>query len=169
MESSPIVGLLSPVKPGRLRLFGSTVRQGAPARLARNIDLPEVHAKGEKPFVFASRFPNGAVAVGVQERTQAGNAWYMPAAHIGLSVGNAPGPFGVFGNFESLTFNFDRPLHGKRFIAQDLAGDEPIDISNEVHIRGNSVFLPGKLIREVGLRNATPGDRSAPGLVLEIL
>ena len=113
-------------------IIGVTVRQGAPACITRNIGLPEVKAKGEKPFVFASRFPNGAVAIAAQERTQVGKAWYMPACDVTLSVSDAPGPFGVFGYFDELTFIFDESLHGRRILAQDLAGEEAHDISNEV-------------------------------------
>lgn len=149
-------------------IIGVEVRQGAPARLARNINLPEVKAKGDKPFVFATRFPNGAVAIAAQERTQAGNAWYMPACDVTLSVGDAPGPYGVFGNFASLTLASDKPFHGRRVLAQDLAGDEAIEISNLVQVRGKSLYIPGDVIRRVGLHHATPGDLSAPGLVIAI-
>ena len=100
------------------------MRQGAPACIARNISLPEVKAKGEKPFVFATRFPNGAVAIAAQERTQVGNGWYMPASDVTLSVSDAPGPYGVFGYFDNLTLVFDNALHDKRILAQDLAGEE---------------------------------------------
>lgn len=149
-------------------LIGATVQQGAPACLARNISLPGVNAKGDKPFVFATRFPNGAVAIAAQERTQVGKAWYMPTCDVTLSVSDARGPFGVFGYFGSLTLTFDKPLQAKRILAQDLAGDESVDISNIVEVRGKSMHLPGELIRRVGLREATPGDISAPGLVIAI-
>jgi hypothetical protein len=147
-------------------LVGSDVRQGAPARIARDLTLPEVKAKAEKPFVIAARFPNGAVAVAAQERTRIGKAWYMPACDVTLSVADAPGPYGVFGYFDSLTMVFDKPLHRKRILAQDLAGDVSIDITQSVQVRGKSLFIPGDVIRDVGLRNATPGDLSAPGLVI---
>ena len=150
-------------------LIGATVRQGAPAIISRNIGLPEVRAKGDKPFVFATRFPNGAVAIGAQERTQVGNAWYMPAAEVILDVSDAPGPFGVFGYFDELTLILDRSLQGKRVLAQDLAGDEAHDISNQVQVHGTSLRVPGKTIREVGLQKATAGDLSAPGLVIAIV
>jgi hypothetical protein len=150
-------------------IVGATVRQGAPACIARNIGLPEVNAKGERPFVFASRFPNGAVAIAAQERTQVGNAWYMPAADVTLSVSDAPGPFGVFGYFNELTLNFNRSLLGKRILAQDLAGDEARDISNEVQVRERSLLIPGEVIRRIGLHNATTNDLSAPGLVIAIV
>jgi hypothetical protein len=149
-------------------IIGATVRQGAPACLARNISLPEVKVKGEKPFVFATRFPNGAVAIAAQERTQVGNAWYMPACDVTLSVADAPGPYGVFGYFDSLTLASDKPLHDQRILAQDLAGNEAIDISSLVQVRGKSLYIPGNVIRRIGLHNATPGDISAPGLVLAL-
>ena len=149
-------------------IIGATVRQGAPACLARNISLPEVKVKGEKPFVFATRFPNGAVAIAAQERTQVGNPWYMPACDVTLSVADAPGPYGVFGYFDSLTLASDKPLHDQRILAQDLAGNEAIDISSLVQVRGKSLYIPGNVIRRIGLHNATPGDISAPGLVLAL-
>ena len=149
-------------------IIGTTVRQGAPACIARNISLPSVRTSGDKPFVFASRFPNGAVAIAAQERTQVGNAWYMPACDVTLSVGDAPGPFGIFGYFASLTLVSDRPLHDKPILAQDLAGNEAIDISSAVRIRGKNLYIPGNVIRRIGLHNATPGDLSAPGLVIAI-
>ena len=149
-------------------IIGVEVRQGAPARLARNINSPEVKAKGDKPFVFTTKFPNGAVAIAAQERTRSGNAWYMPACDVTLSVGDATGPYGVFGHFASLTLASDKPFHGKRVLAQDLAGDEAIDISNLVRIRGKSLNIPGDVIRRIGLYSATPGDISAPGLVIAI-
>jgi hypothetical protein len=155
-----------PTQTWQKELVGATVHQGAPARIARNMALPVVKAKGEKPFVVAARFPNGAVAVAAQERTRIGEAWYMPGCDVTLPVSDAPGPFGVFGNFDSLNMVFDREMKGKRVLAQDLAGEEAIDISHSVQIRGHIVHIPGTLIRKVGLHKATPGDLSAPGLVI---
>jgi len=90
----------------------------------------------------------------------------MPGCDVTLSVSDAPGPFGVFGYFDSLNMVFNREMRGKRVLAQDLAGDEAIDISHSVQVRGNIVHLPGTLMRKVGLHDATPGDQSAPGLVI---
>jgi hypothetical protein len=150
-------------------LVGATVRQGAPACVTRNVPIPEVKADGDKPFVFATRFPNGAVAIAAQERTQIDKAWYMPDCEVTLSVSDAPGPFGVFGYFTALTLISDRPLQGRRILAQDLAGDEAFDISNGVQIREKSLRIPGEVIRQVGLHNATARDISAPGLVISIV
>lgn len=150
-------------------IIGQTVRQGAPARLARGIALPEVTAQGEKPFLYAARFPNGAVAIGAQERTHDGNAWIMPACDVSLFVSDAPGPFGVFGSFGSLTLIFDRLLRRKQIMAQDLAGDEAIDITNRVSLRGDRLHIPGEVIRSAGLSGRTEGDLSAPGLVIAMI
>ncbi|WP_446745413.1 hypothetical protein [Silvibacterium acidisoli] len=150
-------------------LIGATVHQGAPARIARNIPLPEVSAKGEKPFVFATRFPNGAVAIAAQERTRVGAAWYMPACDLTLNVSDARGPFGIFGSPRSVTLLFDRPVSRKRVMAQDLAGDSAVDISHAVHLRGNMLHISGDVIRTEGLRHATPDDLSAPGLVIALV
>lgn len=149
-------------------IVGATVRQGAPACMARNISLPEVHAKGEKPFVLATRFPNGAVAVAAQERTTSGRAWYMPTCDVTLSVADAPGPYGIFGDFQSLTLVFDNAVQNKQVLAQDLAGEESFDISNAVQRSGKSLLIPGDVIKGVGLQNATPGDLSSPGLVIAV-
>jgi hypothetical protein len=86
-----------------------------------------------------------------------------------LSVSDAPGPFGVFGYFDSLTLIFDSPLHGRRILAQDLAGDEAIDISKAVQVQGNRLYMSGEVIRQVGLHNGTAGDVSAPGLVIAVV
>lgn len=150
-------------------IIGATVRQGAPACITRNVGLPEVKAKGEKPFVFAARFPNGAVAIATQERTHVGNAWYMPESEVTLFVSDAPGPFGIFGYFDELTLNFDWSLVGKRVFAQDLAANEARDITNQVQVRERILRIPGHVIRQVGLQKATTNDLSAPGLVIAIL
>jgi hypothetical protein len=149
-------------------LVGQTIRQGAPACLARSIALPQVNASGEKPFVFAAAFPNGAAAIGAQQRTHPGNAWFMPSCEVTLHVAGLPGPFGIFGEFSSLTLVFDRPVTAKRILAQDLAGDDPLDISSQVRIEGPRLHLPGETLRSVGLHNQTPRDLSSPGLVLAI-
>jgi len=149
-------------------LIGSLVHQGAPSRLARNIELPSVSLSKEMPFVFAAKFPNGAVAVGAHERTEPDKAWYMPECDVTLHVGDAPGPFGVFGELRELTLTFDRSITGRRIVAQDLAGDEAIDITSLVEMRRTTLRIDGGLLRHIGLRDATPGDLSSPGAVLAI-
>lgn len=147
-------------------LVGQHVFQSAPARLSRNIELPQVRAHAERPFVFAMRFPNGAVAVGSQERTLPDRGWFMPKCEVTLDVDDAKGPFGIFGDFESLTFNFNSPIGKRNVLAQDLAGDQASDITRDVQIRERSLQLPGEIIHRIGLKSATPDDTSSPGLVL---
>ena len=149
-------------------LLGQTVYQGAPACMARNIALPRVTSSGEKPFVFAARFPNGAVAVGFQERTHPKRAWYMPAANVELNVGDAPGPYGIFGSCTTLTLIFDRSISGKRILAQDLASDQALDITNHVHIDGRSLQLSKSNLQRFGLHTVSKDDVSSPGLVISL-
>jgi len=149
-------------------LVGATVWQSAPAILARNIDLPRVVGGPEKPFVFAARFPNGTVAIGAQERTQPGRAWYMPRCDVTFQAGDAPGPFGVFGEYRSLTVEFSKTISGKRVLAQDLASDNAVDITRLVNFSVNKIHFDGGLLRRLGLSHGTPGDRSSPGVVLAL-
>ena len=149
-------------------LTGNTVHQGAPAAIVRNLSLPRVIAVGEKPFVFASRFPNGAVAIGIQERTRTQQAWYMPSADVELDVKNAPGPFGIFGSCKSLTLVFDRPLNGKRIVVQDLADNKSFDVTDRVRVYGQRLQLTEANIKTFGLRAASKGDLSSPGLVVSL-
>jgi hypothetical protein len=149
-------------------LVGLEARQGAPACIARNIALPEIEANGEKPFVFAAAFPNGALAVAAQERTRVGRGWYMPDCEVKLSVSNMRGPFGIFGDFNRLTFSFDKLLQNRRILGQDLAGNQSVDITDSVLIRGKEISIPGSLIRRIGLQNSTPGDMSSPGMVMAL-
>jgi hypothetical protein len=160
--------VFAPGQTWQKELIGEEVRQGAPACIARNIDLPLVRSNGEKPFVFAALFPNGAVAIAAQERTGVGNAWHMPVCDVTLRVDDAPGPFGVFGSFHSLTLILDTPLRGRPILAQDLADDKTTDISDMVEISDKRLKIPGAVIRKVGLNHATSGDLSSPGLVISI-
>ena len=147
-------------------LIGQMVYQGAPARLSRNIELPRVMAGADPPFVFASKFANGAVAVGCHERTLPDRGWFMPKCEITVDVTDSRGPFGVFGNFDGVTFDFSSRVGNVRVLAQDLAGDKALDVTRDVLIRGRSLHVPGEVIRGVGLEAATAHDMSSPGLVL---
>lgn len=123
---------------------------------------------GEKPFVFASRFPNGAISIGIQERTRPDRAWYMPPANVELFVGDAAGPYGVFGSCATLSLVFGKSLAGKRVLAQDLASDEALDVTDHVHIDGQRLQLTAADLRRFGLRSVSMGDLSSPGMVLTL-
>jgi hypothetical protein len=83
-----------------------------------------------------------------------------------LQVGDAPGPFGVFGEYRSLTLEFSTAVRGRRILAQDLASDNATDITRLVNFSGNTVHFDGGLLRRLGLSHGTPGDLSSPGVAL---
>ena len=133
--------------------------------------LPEVRTNGgEAPYVLASRYPNGAVCVATAERLFSDeHTWGIPPADVTLQMGDAKGPIGVFGNYQSLQLRYDRTFPaGTRVWAQDLIGKEPVDITSDVKISGNTITIPGSLLEHVGTMASTPGDVSVPGLVLSV-
>ena len=122
------------------------------------------------PYVLASRYPNGAVCVATVERLLLEeHTWTTPRAEITLQIGNARGPVGVFGYYHSLKLCYDKPLpEDARIWAQDLIGKQPVDITSEVEISGTTLTLSGSLLERIGTQASTPGDESAPGLVLVV-
>ena len=144
------------------------VNQCAPAAVTRSLPLPVVDVDGEPPFVIASRHPNGAVAVGTLGRMSPEKGFYSPEAEVTLHVGDLPETIGIFGYYRSLTLILDKPLPRVRIWGQDLAGDEAVDMTEQVTVAGNSILLPGELIRSIGLSAAGDGDLSDPGMVMEI-
>jgi len=146
----------------------------APARITRGgLPLPTVNVdSGEKPFVIASRNPNGAITVGTLPRTicysTTDRRYWTPLADITLDVGLLTGPIGIFGKYRSLTLEFDHSIAGSTILAQDILDTQSTDITSQVTINGNSITLSGELISRIGLSKATPGDKSDPGMVLLI-
>jgi len=147
-------------------LIGQEVKQACPAVVARNMDLPIVRADGEPPYVAASRHPNGAVAAAVLPRTTTARGIFAPEARVELKVGTAASPVGLFGPFAAVELLYDEPIAGRRVWAQDLAGDEAEDITDRIEVDGGRLTIPGSVLRDVGLRAASPGDVSEPGLVV---
>jgi hypothetical protein len=92
----------------------------------------------------------------------------MPQANVELHVGVAPGPYGVFGCCATLSLVFDKPLAGKRVLAQDLASDEALDVTDRVRIDGQRLQLTEANLRSFGLRSVSKGDLSSPGIVLTL-
>lgn len=159
----------APGQTWQRELIGQTVVQAAPAVLARNLELPIVTAIHEPPFVFAARFPNGAVAVGAQERTSTERAWQTPTCSIMLKVNDAPGPFGIFGSLDRLTLVFDRELGSRRILAQDLADDHPVEITHLVRRQGRELHFPNTVFQIFGRQSATPSDLSSPAFVVVLV
>ena len=154
---------------------GQQLSVAAPAAVTRGLSLPTVTlASGSvKPFVVASRNPNGAVAVATLGRTLCPSAtdrrWITgEVADVTLQVGHYSGPIGIFGRYHSLTLIFDKSVAEHRVLAQDLAGDTPQDITRLIRISGDQVMIPGPVIARIGRSAAAPGDKSDPGLVLVI-
>lgn len=150
--------------------WGKMVTQGAPAIMARNMPLPKVEIDKDPPYVLASQFPNGAIAIATEGRVKPENSWYFPRANITVDCGKSEGhPIGIFGHYQSLTLTFAKNLPKKIVVlAQDLLSDKAIDITKNIKIENNSVVIPGNLIDEIGTLANANGDISAPGLVLQL-
>jgi hypothetical protein len=149
--------------------IGQLVKQGAPARISRNIELPRIEADKDKPYICVGRFPNDAVAIGSLERTSVRKEWFMPLVAASLKIPGTVGPVGIFGRFGAVNLMFDNSLRGARLLGQDLKGGAATDITKDVSIHGKELHIPGDLISAVGLQEATPGDLSSPGMVLTIV
>lgn len=144
------------------------VKQHAPAIMARGMNLPEVTASGEIPFVVASRNPkNGAIAVATLPRTSTGKGMYTPLADVSIS-GEENTPIGVFGHYKSLTIHLARLPENIQIWAQDLAAYRAVDITGRVQFAGSRVTLPGHLIKEICQPSQQADDLSDPGLVILI-
>ncbi len=152
------------------RKKGDKMTADAPARVSRGMALPEISGGGEdRPFVLASKYPNGAVAVATIGRAL-GREYISKEISITIQVESNDVPIGLFGCFKEVTLVFPSKINGKKqtVYAQDLAGDVPVDITRQVVIKGNRLTIPGSVISRIGLMNASKGDFSDPGLVLRI-
>ena len=123
-----------------LRIPGHLV-QSAPASISRGLPLPLVKIKKERPFVVASRHPDGAVSIATLGRFSDRHGYQIPLAVITQQVGTIPSAIGIFGRYQSLTFVFDESLAGKHILAQDMAGLQARDITSQVIIRKNQLTI----------------------------
>lgn len=145
-------------------------KKSAPARIARGglplltVTMPDGQ---EPPYVLCSRHPDGEIAIATIGRVLDRDVT-IPRADITVDVGELNRPVGIFGEYASLTFVTMSPLAGKRILAQDLAGNMPVDITSEVTIAPGRLTMPGEMIHRVGRMAARPGDISDPGLVLVV-
>ncbi|SBV97498.1 hypothetical protein [uncultured Dysgonomonas sp.] len=151
--------------------IGEAVQVSAPARVSRGMALPELSDSSmeDRPYVLASRYPNGAIALVSVSRTL-GREYYTKEVGVTIPVEDIDVPVGIFGYFKDVTLVFPQNVEwGKHKIyAQDLAGDTPVEITNEVKLENNRLIIPSEVIRHVGLMAAGTGDNSDPGLVLRI-
>ena len=150
---------------------GELLKNSAPAIISRRMPLPILTNKeNERPYILASRYPNGATAIAAIGRTIERDYIASPASVTAI-VETWDKPIGLFGHFKEVTFQVSSS-HQKRIkkiYAQDLAGDTPVDITKEVSIRKNSITISGRTITKIGLMEKTQGDLSDPGVVIKIL
>ena len=150
--------------------YGKMVRQSAPAIMARNIALPEVTAKDLAPYVMASKFPNGAIAIATEGRVMPDKSWIQPKADVKLKEVELNKAIGIFGNYNSLTLLLGHPIPTNIVVyAQDLLSNKATDITKKVTIKATSIEIPGDLIDEIGTMENSSNDISAPGMVLKII
>jgi len=117
-------------------------KKTAPARIARGgLPLPTVTMRDgkEAPYVLCARHAEGEISVVTIGRVLDNKAVVIPRADVTLEVGELQGPVGIFGEYGNLTLVTNSDLAGKRILAQDLAGDTPVDITAEV------TFIPGQV------------------------
>ena len=55
-----------------------------------------------------------------------------------------------------------------KVLAQDLAGEQAVDITKDVTLKPDKLIFPGSILRKIGLMNASPNDLSDPGLVIRV-
>jgi hypothetical protein len=146
---------------------GATITQRAPARVARNMPLPDVDGP-DRPFVIASMHPNDSVSVATLPRVEAAAGFRYPLVGVTVTLEALRPLVGIFGRYRSLTLRTPALRTAPRLIAQDLAGNEPQDITDRVMVTATEVVIPGEVIHSVGLSAATPGDISDPGMVLQL-
>ncbi len=150
--------------------YGKMVTQSAPAIMARNMPLPIVEAKGVKPFVCTTTYPNGPTGIAVEGRVTPENRWLEPTAKVTVQIKDAGQPIGVVGNYDELVLKFAGSIENVKTIwAQDLLADQAKDIIEDVTIKDNTLTIPGTLIKKIGLEAADKGDKSVPGMVLKLV
>ena len=150
--------------------YDKMVYQSAPAIMARNIAMPIVKCTGLKPYVLASKFPNGAICIATEGRVTPEKSWVHPKADITLNDCITNKPIGIFGHYNSLSLVFNTDFPKKISIyAQDLLADQTIDITESVMVYKNSITISGELIDKLGTSAQSEGDISAPGMVLKVV
>lgn len=154
------------------RNIGDTLVEMAPRRVSRGLPLPIVKYDntGAEPFVLSSRYPSGAVAIVTIGRAF-GREYRCTPMDVEQKMPESDKPIGIFGNYRSLTLIFDKAISraSTTILAQDLATDKAIDITDQVVINDNRLTLSGELINRIGLTKSMPGDLSDAGMVMQIL
>lgn len=103
------------------------------------------------------------------ERTL-GRECVLPLVTVTVQIEDLYKPIGIFGKYKELVLNFREKvdLSSIKVWGQDLAGDHAIDITDRLKAEGYQLTVPGELIQTVGLTDASEGDESLPGMVLQV-
>jgi len=150
------------------RLSGNTVTVTAPAAIARNCGLPDVEPdeRGDVPYVIAARHEGGAFSVATLGRTRKRDYW-IPRCRMSVDIGSCE-TVGIFGEYGELVLRTEYE-DAVRVLAQDLASERAVDITDEVSVRKGMITVSGELIRSVGTSAQGADDTSEPGLLLRVL
>ena len=160
-------------------LKGKTIRQSAPQIIARGTALPQIIQKGNTvhqpyaPYIVASKNrETGVYTVASLPRTIDGVMNYTtPLVSVVCTGLSADKCFAVFGEFESLTLEFDRPIEGMKLYGGDLLLDDHKEITSlaGVRLEGNRLQLDGTLLSRLGTEKAAYHDLSDPGSVFQLI
>ena len=157
---------------------GKTLDSSAPAVISRGTPPPRIDNEClQKPFVVASKNPNGAYSIATLPRTTENEKFIEYKCAVTAEAGDDTHPIGIFGRYEKLTLSFDRDLSGKRIYACDILafadgefGDiaKMTDITEKTELKKNTLSLSGDLLWKTGTQLQSDGDRSSPACVLII-
>lgn len=164
-------------------IVGKTLFQTSPQIVARGVALPEIvsiykpyprsNSKQYEPFIAASKNrETGVYTIATLPRTIDGVMnCTIPAVDVVARGLSADKCFGVFGEYKSLTLEFDECIEGKRLFGGDILLDDQPDITDEegVHIEGNKLILDGSLLSRIGLEGAAYRDLADPGSVFQLV
>lgn len=146
------------------------IQQGAPAVVSRGCPLPQVEYLEEtKPYIVASRHPNGNMAVCTLHRMTGQMDFCTPPARLSLELPSTDTRVGVFGYMDRLTLICPDITPQHRVWAQDLALDRGEDITHQVTLEPGRVIIDGKLLKALGTKANKPGDPSEPGVVIGLI
>ncbi len=149
---------------------GDVIEKSGVASISRGCALPDVtpDKNGNIPFAAASLNPNGVFSVGTFGRTL-GRSYSIPLCHISVNAGSAD-TIGIFGRYAKLTLYSELAKHENiRVFAQDIALDEPEEITEAVFTSNGTITIPGEIIDRIGTLHNPCGDTSEPGMAIKIV
>ena len=145
------------------------IKQGAPAVVALNDELPNVeYLDDEKPYILCNRHKNGAFAIAVMPRFKQDIDFYTPSVNLNITQ-KIDMPIGIFGEVNQVNIEFDESVEDKKIFAQDLASDKAVDITSDCLVEKNVVKISGELISKIGKSENCFADKSKPGLVIKLV